>query len=510
MAEQLAGPQPVEDTTTVHELDRADANDVHGSGGLSGLLKDRGPGREEGDLRPANDVAQRRVADGIERWTRSKERLDIHGVSIDLHPIPRKREPCGADLKSLPATPDGDRAGGSPVKLAVMRRGVVILLYVAILVGEMSWSAVAPLLPSFAQRFSLSDSKAGVILSIASLAILVVSIPAGAITRRIGARRLTVGSAVMMTLGDVALGTASSYGLLLVGRALFGLGMGMLWVGSTSWLHDVAGEERTKALSMTSAVIGIGSLVGPAFAGVVGERFGLGAPFLVLAVGSVVAGIVLFLQPSGAAHATHEDEPSFTEMIRAAGSDDMIRGSVALMLIGSLLWLTVYLLVPLRLDARGWSAANIGVAFSVSSLLYAGVSWVVARRADRWATFGVAAAATAGLAASLVVVVVSGSVDATVGFLMFAGVTTAVMIALTFPLGVAGPRRVSVALVGGLLNAAWAISGLIGPTLGGVAAQTIGDRATFSLLAIITAGAALWMVGVRQRLRRSSLGQVRA
>ena len=384
-----------------------------------------------------------------------------------------------------------------------MRRGVVILLYVALLVGEMSWSAVAPLLPSFAARFSLSDSKAGVILSVASLAILLVSIPAGAITRRIGARWLTVSSALMMTLGNIAIGTASSYGSLLVGRALFGLGLGMLWVGGTSWLHDVAGEDRTKALSMTLAVIGAGSLVGPAFAGLVGERFGLGAPFLVLAVASLVVALVLFLQPSGGMHAAQEHEPSFGEMVRAAGSDDMIRGSVALMLIGSLLWLTVYLLIPLRLDADGWSAANIGVAFSVSSVLYAGVSWVVARRADRWATLGVAAAATAGLAASLVVVVASASVGAAVTFLMLAGITTAVMISLTFPLGVAGPRHVSVALVGGLLNVAWAISGLIGPTLGGVATQRIGDRATFSLLAIITSGAALWMVAVRRRLRRS-------
>jgi len=108
-----------------------------------------------------------------------------------------------------------------------MRRGVVLLLYAAILVGEMSWSAVAPLLPSFAERFTLTDSQTGPILSVASLAILVVSIPAGAIIRRIGARRLTIVSAATMTLGNVGIGLAPSYAWLLAGRAAFGLKTGI-------------------------------------------------------------------------------------------------------------------------------------------------------------------------------------------------------------------------------------------------------------------------------------------
>jgi predicted MFS family arabinose efflux permease len=383
-----------------------------------------------------------------------------------------------------------------------MKRTVVFLLYGAILVGEMSWSAVAPLLPSFADRFALTDAQTGPILSVASLAILVISIPAGAMIRRTGARRLTIVSAATMSLGNIAIGLAPSYAWLLVGRAVFGLGLGMLWVAATSWLHDAAGDHGARVLSMTSAVIGVGSLVGPAFAGLVGERIGIGAPFLALAGMNVIVIAALTFGSTGARGGGHEQEhdAGIAEMVRAAGSDDMIRGSVALMLTGSLLWLTVYLLVPLRLDLHGWSSADIGIAFSISSLIYAVVSWLVARRAERWATLGVAAAATGGLAASLIVVAVSASVGATVTFLMLAGIATAVMIALTFPLGVSGPRHVSVALVGGLLNVAWALSGLVGPTLGGVAADLVGDRPTFLVLAVGTGGAAWWMLRASRRV----------
>ncbi|HEX6130830.1 MAG TPA: MFS transporter [Actinomycetota bacterium] len=380
-----------------------------------------------------------------------------------------------------------------------MNRRVVLLLYGAILVSELSWSAVAPLLPTFARRFSLGASRTGAILSVASLAILAVSIPAGALTRRFGARRLTLVSTATMTAGNLMIGTASSYAALLAGRTVFGLGLGMLWVGGTAWLHDVSGDRGARNLAMTSAMIGFGSLVGPGFAGIVAERLGTGAPFLILAATTALATAVLLVSAPGAHHEREDGEPRFRDLLRAAGADDMVRTSVTLMFVGSILWLSSYVLVGDRLDAAGWSAADIGIAFSVSSLLYAAVSWWIARRAERAGTLGVAAASTAALAASIGVVVASASVPATVTFVMLAGVVTAVMIAITFPVGVRGPRHVPVALVGGLLNVAWAVAGLLGPPLAGAAAEAVGDRTTFLILAVVTAGVALWIVAARRR-----------
>jgi predicted MFS family arabinose efflux permease len=386
-------------------------------------------------------------------------------------------------------------------------RRPVVLLYLAILVGELSWSAVAPLLPTYQERFGLSGPETGLILSVASLAILVVSFPAGALARRFGARSLTLASAVGMTVGNLMIGFSATYPALLLGRVVFGAALGMLWVAGTSWLHDASGESP-KALSMTSAIIGLGSLIGPAFAGIVGERFGIGVPFVILAVVTAATFAALLLTPSATQLSAHPDEPTFRDLLRAASGDDLVRTSVLLMLVGSLLWLCSYVLVPLRLDASGWSAADIGVAFSISSLLYAGVSWWVARRAERLATLGQAALSTAALACSLLVVVLSGSTAAAVLFLLLAGAISAVMIALTFPIGVAGPRHIPVAVVGGLLNVAWASSGLLGPPLAGASAEAMGDRLTFLILLILTAAAAGWMYRARRRARSEQMDGV--
>jgi hypothetical protein len=87
------------------------------------------------------------------------------------------------------------------------------------------------------------------------------------------------------------------------------------------------------------------------------------------------------------------------------------------------------------------------------------------------------------------------SAPATIVFLLVMGITTGVMIALTYPLGAVGARQggFSVAVVGALLNMVWAGSGIVGPSLGGALAQGVSDRATFGLLALFGFGGAWWM-----------------
>ena len=84
--------------------------------------------------------------------------------------------------------------------LPAMRRPVVLLLYMALFVGEVMWSAIVPLVPAFSNRFHLSTFEAGLLLASTSLAILLVSIPAGIVVDRIGARRLTIAAVVSPTI----------------------------------------------------------------------------------------------------------------------------------------------------------------------------------------------------------------------------------------------------------------------------------------------------------------------
>jgi MFS family permease len=375
-----------------------------------------------------------------------------------------------------------------------MRRPTVLLLFATIFVGELGWSGIAPLLPDYQAWFGLSDTQTGYILSVAAVGILFVSLPAGALSRRFSVRSLTLWGMGALAGGNLIVGLSHSYPTLLAGRALLGVGLGTMWVTATAWLHDAAGQDGSKALAMTTAVVGIGSLIGPAFAGFVGERYSIGTPFVLLGIACAVTGVALVFAP-GEEGRVPEPGPPLADMMRAARADDLMLTSVMLTLVVALMWMTAELLVPLRLDDLGYSATAIGLAFSASAVVFAATSAFTARGADRYTTIRVAAMWSTVFGVGLTIAAFFVSAPATIVFLLVMGITTGVMIALTYPLGAVGAAQggFSVAVVGALLNMVWAGSGIVGPSLGGALAQGVSDQATFGLLALFGFGGAWWM-----------------
>ena len=127
-----------------------------------------------------------------------------------------------------------------------MRRPVVLLLFAAVFVGEVMWSAIVPLVPAFAHRFALSPLQSGVLLASASVAILIVSIPAGMLGERLGARRVTLAAMAVLAVADAGQGLAGTFWELLAARTLFGVGFGALWTTGLAWLSEAAREHQAR------------------------------------------------------------------------------------------------------------------------------------------------------------------------------------------------------------------------------------------------------------------------
>ena len=375
-----------------------------------------------------------------------------------------------------------------------MRRPLVLALFAALFTAELGYSGIAPLIPDLRDRYGLSEAQAGLVFTLASVGILLASLPAGALTRRFAVRTLTLWAMASITAANFTIALAHAFQIVLAGRLLFGIGLGTMWVADTAWIHDAAGKDASRALAMTTAVVGVGGLLGPAFAGFFAERFSLGAPFWVLGVGSLAMTLVLLVMPSDVGRAA-EPSPPLADMLRAAGADQLMLTSIVLTLAVSMLWTTADLLVPIRLDGNGFSAAGIGLALSLASVMFIAMSALTARRADRYATVRLAAVWTLVMGCGIAVAALNASTAATLAFLAIAGASSGVLIALTYPLGAIGARRghFSVAVVGALLNMVWAGSGLIGPTAGGAVSQAFGDQVAFWLLAAIAVASATWM-----------------
>jgi predicted MFS family arabinose efflux permease len=340
-----------------------------------------------------------------------------------------------------------------------------------------------PLVPTFAQQLHLSQSTAGLLAGSTGLAVLAVALPAGMLADRYGARRLTLASAALMS-GSLLAHAIPGFWPLLASRFVFGLGFGTVWTAGVAWIGELAPRERREsALARPMTIAGIAFMVGPVFAGFVGERFGVRTPFV--ATGFVGLAICLaLLRVPESRRELKAPIPSLPETLRRAMREPVVVASLGLMLIASCASSAIYLLVPLQLHDDGLSAGGIGAAFSIGALVFASASFLVGRLGARMTKLVVGGVASGLLAAVLLLPVASGTVPALVGLLVLRAPLFAVLFGISFPLAAWGADRAGIGrgVVLGLLNAVWAASTVIGPIAGGALADAAGRSAVYLLL----------------------------
>lgn len=374
------------------------------------------------------------------------------------------------------------------------RRPVVPLLLLTIFAGEAMWNAMVPLVPEYSQRFHLSKLEAGILLGSGSVAILLVSIPAGLLGERVGVRRATLASVVVIAVADAAQAAAGSFWTLLAARALFGLAFGVLWTTGIAWLSRAAGERQSQLLSLAVTTAGLGGVAGPGMAGVVGERYGLGAPFAVVAGITAALAVCLALVPEDAQVEATATAPAVA-ILKAAFADRQVSAGLLLMTVGGLVSSTINLLVPLSLHRAGVSAGAVGGVIAASAGVFIACSALIARLGERAVRVGVGAAACMAAAVVLAIPEASQSAAAGVAFVFARAPVTAVLFTVSFPLAVLGARSrdVSVTAVAALLNIVWAGSALVGPVAGGALAQAAGNETAYGVLLVLCLGAAGWL-----------------
>ena len=160
------------------------------------------------------------------------------------------------------------------------------LMYGLILASAAAQFALVPVMPVYAHRFGLSGFQQGMVLGATGLATLAVSVPAGTLSDRFGARRITLAAGLLMASATLAQALADGFPALLVARLVFGAGYGVVWTAGLVWLADAAGGPTALGGSVASA--GVGGVAGPAASGALTEHFGLAVPLLAAAAGFVV------------------------------------------------------------------------------------------------------------------------------------------------------------------------------------------------------------------------------
>ena len=354
-----------------------------------------------------------------------------------------------------------------------------LLMYGLILASAAAQFALVPVMPVYAHRLGLSGFQQGMVLGATGLATLAVSVPAGTLSDRFGARRITLAAGLLMAAATLAQALAGGFGALLASRLAFGAGYGVVWTAGLCWLAEAGGGPTALGGSVASA--GVGGVAGPAASGALTQHLGLAVPLLAAAAGFAVitAGLAaLRVAPSPVA-----SRPAAAVGRGAAVTDPGIIGAAAAVVAAGLSTGAWSLLVPAQLHVAGASSGQIGLDFAAAGILFAAGSALTAAAGRRAVNLPVLGGGMLALTAALALGVLSTASLAVIVMLCAATATRSVLWTVSYPLAAAAAERRGIGLGAavGLLNGVWAATAVLGPLAGGLAAEHAGARAAFGL-----------------------------
>jgi MFS family permease len=360
-------------------------------------------------------------------------------------------------------------------------RRLLALVTVAMVAETAAYSAITPILPHLAEEHGLSKGEAGVLAAAYPFGTLLAALPSAWVSARIGPKRTVMGALVVLGTASLVFGVVDATALLIAARFLQGAGAAAVWAGGLAWIVAVAPRERR--------VEAIGTAIGAAIAGA------LGGPVIGALADSLGTGVVFaafFTLPMGLALALSRlpapasvPGPGLTA-VRASLTEPLMRTGMWLMLLPAIAFGLFNVLVPLRLDDLGASAAAIGAVFLVAVVFESAVSPIVGRVADRRGAIWPARIGLAGGAIGLVLLPLpAAGLPVAAALIVSAGLLGMLWTpAMALVSQGAEARRIDPAFGFGLGNLAWGLGAALGGSVGGALAQATTDAVPYVLLAL--------------------------
>ncbi|MBU6334685.1 MAG: MFS transporter [Chloroflexi bacterium] len=148
------------------------------------------------------------------------------------------------------------------------RNQIIGLLFVGVLMAALDIAIVGPALPELQRAFAVAEHDLAWVLGIYVLFNLVGTPLMANLSNRFGRRAIYIADVGLFALGSALVAVAPSFGVVLLGRAIQGLGAGGIFPVATAVVGDTfPPERRGTALGLLGAVFGLAFLVGPIVGG---------------------------------------------------------------------------------------------------------------------------------------------------------------------------------------------------------------------------------------------------
>lgn len=255
---------------------------------------------------------------------------------------------------------------------------MIAVVFATVLLDLVGFGVLLPLLPLFVAAAGGSPATVGAMLATFSASQLVATPLLGRLADRVGRRRIIAfglsGNAVAMTLFALA-AAWGSLPLAFVSRLLAGLTAGTLGACQAVVSDVSGGEQRSRALGLVGAAIGLGMIVGPLLGGLL-SPLGLWAPPLAAAVlaGIALGGVLVLLPETIPGNRIRTTGARRTDTTVASPHPTLLRRrsittALALSVIVFACLAGLHTTLPLLAHAvLEWEVREVGVAFAAMGL----------------------------------------------------------------------------------------------------------------------------------------------
>jgi MFS family permease len=363
-------------------------------------------------------------------------------------------------------------------------RRLLVFASAVVLVETVFFAALAPLLPQFRDDLGLAKWETGLLVASYAIGGVAGAIPAGMLATRFGVKWIVITGLLALSATSALFGVVDAYWALVLTRLAQGFAGTFCWTGALAWVVGASSRERRGEMIgiVMSAAIG-GALLGPVVGGLASEvgHFACFGGIACVALGLAAVAAVTTAPARGA--------PQPLRMLWQALRERQVLAGMWLLTVPALLFGTLSVLGPLRLDELGFGVVGVAGAFFLAGLVEASASPLVGRWSDR---SGRLVPMRVGLVASIAVTLVIPWIDgrwALGAAVIVAGLSFGLFWTPSMAMFSDGIEKVGVehGLGFALMNFGWAPGNALGTAAGGALAGAAGDAVAYGTLAAICA-----------------------
>ncbi|MFC6905123.1 MFS transporter [Halalkalicoccus tibetensis] len=369
-------------------------------------------------------------------------------------------------------SPSTSFVGGHGRMLSVLSVGVV-----ALLAGQL---VLAPALPAIIEEFDIAPTAAGASLTVMWACAALAMYPGGRSSDLLSRKTVLVASIAVLVVGFLAVASAPTFPVFLLGLAVVGLGVGLYEPTNMALVFESFANRRGRALGVIAASYSFGSAVAGGLAGVALALASWRVAFLPLAAGLGVVGLLIH-RWSREPYVVSPVDLDGRGTVRRLFASRQLRRVLALFCLYMLVWQASVSFLPtfLRVE-KGYAPLPATAAFVSVFLIGLVISPTVGELGDRFGhrRVGGSAPLIGAVGLSLFVVaehplaVAAATVLFAVGLISFWPVMNAFLMARLAPDSLGGEYGLSRAVFFGV--------GSLGPTYTGFVAEHASYRVAYA------------------------------